>query len=104
MVSDATLHLRRHRHADRPGDSDDPAGGGHKEPVGCTEGGQRGVAGPIFPNLNEKAGKEVRKEMEFSGPIRMSDVQDLQLRIVQTVRQLQEQATIVPGDPRDAFV
>ena len=44
--------------------------------------------------------------MEFSGPVRMSDVKDVQLRVVQTVRQLEEagQATIVRGDTTDSFV
>ncbi len=70
------------------------------------KGGSEELQGRIFPNLSEEAGKEVREEMEFSGPVRMSDVEDVQLRIVQTVRQLEEQGqvTIVRGDSRDVFV
>ena len=38
--------------------------------------------------------------------MRMSDVEDVQLRVVQTVRQLEEagQVTIVRGAPSDVFV
>ena len=48
----------------------------------------------------------IKEEMEFSGPVRMSDVEDVQLRVVQTVRQLEEagQITIVRGDSTDSFV
>jgi flagellar motor switch protein FliG len=44
--------------------------------------------------------------MEFSGPVRMSDVEEVQLRVVQVVRQLEEagQVTIVRGDTSDSFV
>jgi flagellar motor switch protein FliG len=48
----------------------------------------------------------LREEMEFSGPVRMSDVEDVQLRVVQTVRQLEEagQVTIIRGETSDVFV
>ncbi len=48
----------------------------------------------------------MKEEMDFSGPVRMSDVEEVQLRIVQTVRQLEEagQVTIVRGDSNDQFV
>jgi flagellar motor switch protein FliG len=48
----------------------------------------------------------LKEEMQFSGPTRMSDVEEVQLRIVQTVRQLEEagQVTIVRGDTSDVFV
>ena len=44
--------------------------------------------------------------MEFLGPMRLSEVENIQLRIVQKVRQLEEQGqiTIVRGDDDDAFV
>ena len=44
--------------------------------------------------------------MEFSGPVRLSDVEEVQLRIVQTVRQLEEagQITVVRGETQDVFV
>ncbi len=60
----------------------------------------------IFTNVSERVGTMMKEEMEFSGPVRMSDVEEVQLRIVQTVRQLEEagQVTIVRGDSNDQFV
>ena len=60
----------------------------------------------IFGNVSERVGTMIKEEMDFSGPIRMSDVEDVQLRVVQTVRQLEEagQVTIVRGDTSDVFV
>ena len=60
----------------------------------------------IFTNMSERVGTMLKEEMEFSGPVRMSDVEDVQLRVVQTVRQLEEagQVTIVRGDTNDVFV
>ena len=48
----------------------------------------------------------MKEEMDFSGLVRMSDVEEVQLRIVQTVRQLEEagQVTIVRGDSNGQFV
>ncbi len=60
----------------------------------------------MFANLSERVGTMVREEMEFSGPVRMSDVEEVQLRVVQTVRQLEDagQVTVVRGDTSDVFV
>ena len=60
----------------------------------------------ILGNMSERVGTMLREEMEFSGPVRTSDVEEVQLRIVQTVRQLEEagQVTIVRGDSTDQFV
>ena len=60
----------------------------------------------IFTNVSERVGTMMKEEMDFSGPVRMSDVEEVQLRIVQTVRQLEEagQVTIVRGDTSDQFI
>ena len=60
----------------------------------------------IFANVSERVGTMMKEEMDFSGPVRMSDVEEVQLRVVQTVRQLEEagQVTIVRGDSNDQFV
>lgn len=60
----------------------------------------------IYENVSERVGQMMREEMDFSGPVRMSDVEEVQLRIVQTVRQLEEagQVTIVRGDSNDRLV
>ena len=60
----------------------------------------------IFTNVSERVGTMMKEEMDFAGPVRMSDVEEVQLRIVQTVRQLEEagQVTIVRGDSSDQFI
>lgn len=60
----------------------------------------------VFANVSERVGEMMREEMDFSGPVRLSDVEEVQLRVVQTVRQLEEagQITIVRGDVHDQFV
>ena len=60
----------------------------------------------IFSNVSERVSQMIKEEMEFSGPVRMSDVEEVQLRIVQTVRQLEEagQVTVTRGESQDVFV
>ncbi len=60
----------------------------------------------IFSNVSERVSQMIREEMEFSGPVRMSDVEEVQLRVVQTVRQLEEagQVTVTRGETQDVFV
>jgi flagellar motor switch protein FliG len=70
------------------------------------KGGSEEMQDRILGNMSERVGTMLREEIEFSGPVRMSDVEDVQLRIVQTVRQLEEagQVTIVRGETSDVFV
>ena len=70
------------------------------------KGGGPALQDRIFGNVSERVGTMIKEEMQFSGPVRMSDVEEVQLRIVQTVRQLEEagQVTIVRGDSNDVFV
>ena len=70
------------------------------------KGASEGLRERIFRNMSERVGTMLKEEMESAGPIRPSDVKDVQLRIVQTVRQLEEagQVTIVRGDSTDKFV
>ncbi|MFC1526715.1 FliG C-terminal domain-containing protein, partial [Candidatus Latescibacterota bacterium] len=60
----------------------------------------------ILGNMSERVRTFVTEEMEFMGPMRLSEVEEVQLRIVQQVRQLEEQGqvTIVRGDSDDSFV
>ena len=60
----------------------------------------------IIGSMSERMGTMLREEMEFTGPVRMSDVEEVQLRIVQTVRSLEEagQVTVIRGDSGDVFV
>lgn len=60
----------------------------------------------IIANVSESVAKELAEEMEFSGPVRTSDVEAIQLRIVQSVRRLEEEGkiTITRGDKKDVFI
>ncbi len=60
----------------------------------------------IFKILGDEKSAELKEKMQYSGPVRMSDVEAAQLRTVQTVRQLEEagKITIVRGDSIDKFV
>lgn len=60
----------------------------------------------IFANVSDRVGQMMKEEMDFSGPVRLSDVEEVQIRVVQTVRQLEEvgQISIVRGDVHDQYV
>jgi len=60
----------------------------------------------VLGNMSERVRTFIVEEMEFLGPMRLSEVEEVQLRIVQQVRQLEEQGqvTIVRGDSDDTFV
>ena len=60
----------------------------------------------ILGNMSERVRTFITEEMEFLGPMRLSEVEEVQLRIVQQVRQLEDQGqvTIVRGDADDSFV
>ncbi len=60
----------------------------------------------IMSNMSERVRAFMQEEMEFMGPMRLSEVEEVQLRIVQHVRQLEEQGqiTIVRNDSDDQFV
>ena len=60
----------------------------------------------ILGNMSEKVRTFITEEMEFLGPMRLSEVEEVQLRIVQQARQLEEQGevSIVRGESDEQFV
>lgn len=60
----------------------------------------------VLGNMSDRVRQFVTEEMDFTGPMRLSEVEEIQLRIVQMVRQLEEQGqiTILSGDADDQFV
>ena len=60
----------------------------------------------VLGNMSERVPQFISEEMEFLGPMGLSEVEEVQLPIVQQVRQLEEQGqvTIVRGDADDTFV
>ena len=64
------------------------------------------VKNKILDNMSDRVRAFVEEEMDFLGPMRLSEVEEVQLRVVQKVRQLEEQGqvTIVRGAAEDTFV
>jgi flagellar motor switch protein FliG len=49
----------------------------------------------IFSNVSERVGSMIKEEMEYMGPMRLSDVEITQQKIVESIRKLQEDGQIV---------
>ncbi len=49
----------------------------------------------IFSNMSERAGSLIKEDMEFMGPVRVSDVEAAQQRIVDIVRRLEEAGDVI---------
>lgn len=49
----------------------------------------------IFGNMSQRAAELIREDMEYMGPVRLSDVEAAQQRIVDVVRRLEETGEIV---------
>jgi len=49
----------------------------------------------IFANVSERVSVMIKEEMEYMGPMRLSDVESAQQRIVEVIRRLEEQGQIV---------
>ena len=77
-----------------------------KDMVIALKGASEEMQEKILSNLSGRVRTFITEEMEYLGPMRMSEVEEVQLRIVQVVRQLEEQGqvTIVKGDAEDSFV
>ena len=60
----------------------------------------------VLGNMSERVRQFIQEEMDFAGPMRLSEVEEVQLRIVQQARQLEEQGqiTITRGDANEQFV
>ena len=60
----------------------------------------------LLSNMSERVRSFVEDEIEFSGPMRLSEVEVVQLRIVQKIRQLEDQGQIqiIRGSAEDTFV
>ena len=49
----------------------------------------------IFHNMSERAAKLIKEDMEYMGPVRVSDVEGSQQRIVDVVRRLEDAGEII---------
>jgi flagellar motor switch protein FliG len=64
------------------------------------------VKDKLLTNMSDRVRGFIEEELEFTGPMRLSEVEEVQLRIVQKVRQLEDQGQIqiVRGSAEDTFV
>jgi flagellar motor switch protein FliG len=53
------------------------------------------VKAKIYANVSERVADMIREEIEFMGPMRLSDVEAAQQRIVETIRRLQDEGQII---------
>ncbi len=61
----------------------------------------------IFKNMSERAVALIKEELQFMGPVRLKEVEQAQMRIVDVVKQLEEREEIViggRGKSEDIFV
>ena len=58
----------------------------------------------VFRNMSERAASMIKEEMEYMGPVRLSDVEGAQQRIVDVVRRLEDAGEIVLQGRGDADV
>lgn len=61
----------------------------------------------IFRNMSERAAQLIKEEMEFMGPVRVSDVEAAQQKIVDVVRRLEDAGEIIisgRGGEKDLIV
>jgi flagellar motor switch protein FliG len=49
----------------------------------------------FFHNMSSRAAEMIREEMEYMGPIRLKDVEEVQQRIVDVIRRLEEEGEII---------
>ena len=61
----------------------------------------------IFSNMSERAQELLKEELQYMGPVRLKDVEMAQTRIVEIVKQLEDQGEIVVagrGGKEEVFV
>ena len=61
----------------------------------------------MFTNMSERAVQLIKEEMEFMGPVRVTDVESAQQKIVDIVRRLEDAGEIVisgKGSEKDLIV
>jgi flagellar motor switch protein FliG len=49
----------------------------------------------IFKNMSERAAQLIKEDMQYMGPVRVSDVEGAQQRVVDIVRRLEESGDVV---------
>jgi flagellar motor switch protein FliG len=53
------------------------------------------VKDTLFRNMSERAAGLIQEELEYMGPVRLKDVEGAQMKVVETIRMLEEEGEIV---------
>lgn len=75
-----------------------------KELAMALKGTSEAVRDRIFSNLSERATDNLKEEIELLGPQRLSDVEKARKEVVRTVRQLEQEGSIVLSRGTDDYV
>ncbi|TVQ33335.1 MAG: flagellar motor switch protein FliG [Geminicoccaceae bacterium] len=65
------------------------------------KGASKAVKDLFFANMSERAGKILAEEMETMGPVRLRDVEEAQMGMVNTAKELAAQGEIFLADSKD---
>ncbi len=65
------------------------------------KGASEDIKEKILGNLSQRAAEMLKEEMEYLGPVRLSDVEGMQQQIVDTVRRLEDAGEIQVGGAND---
>ncbi len=68
-----------------------------KELTMALKGATDEICSRIFNNMSKRAGEGIAEDMEYMGPVRLSEVEEAQQRIVEVIRSLEEAGTISLG-------
>ena len=66
-----------------------------KELAMALKGASEELQGKFFRNMSSRAGEMIKEDMQFMGPVRLKDVEEVQQRIVDVIRRLEEDGEIV---------
>lgn len=68
-----------------------------KELTMALKGATEEITGKIFGNMSKRAAEGIAEDMEYMGPVKLSEVEEAQQRVVEVIRSLEEAGTIHLG-------
>ncbi|MCX5807209.1 MAG: flagellar motor switch protein FliG [Proteobacteria bacterium] len=68
------------------------------------KGASEGIRGKIFTNMSERAATMLKEDIESMGPVRLSDVEQAQVRIAMTAKKLDGEGKIIISRGNERFV
>ncbi len=68
-----------------------------KELTMALKGATEEITSKIFGNMSKRAAEGIAEDMEYMGPVKLSEVEEAQQRVVEVIRSLEEAGTITIG-------